>query len=131
MFLKSSRSLVLVNRRLMNEIAIKRCLRQGDPLSPLLFIVVMEGLHILLKNVVEANLIRGTVMASGLRLNVAKSHIHGVSTSADEVAFMATCAGCVPGEAHFHYLDLLLGSNMNLVNNCDVLIERFKNILAS
>ncbi|XP_071695076.1 uncharacterized mitochondrial protein AtMg01250-like [Rutidosis leptorrhynchoides] len=64
MCLRSSRSSVLVNGSPTKEFPIKMGLRQGDSLSPLLFIIVMEGLHILLKNAVESNLIRGTVVGN-------------------------------------------------------------------
>ncbi|XP_071699047.1 uncharacterized protein [Rutidosis leptorrhynchoides] len=170
MCLKSSRSSVLVNGSPSYEFPIKRGLRQGDPLSPFLFIIVMEGLNILLKNAIEANLIRGTVLgngevnishlfyaddviittdwnisdmenilrvfhiffaASGLKLNVAKFEVHGVSTSVEEVDFMARCAGCRPGNSLFSYLGLLVGRNMNSIKNWDILIERFKKRLSS
>ncbi|GJY15773.1 RNA-directed DNA polymerase, eukaryota [Tanacetum coccineum] len=50
---------VLVNGSPTSEFSIKRGLRQGDPLSPFLFIIVMEGLHIALKNAVSSGLIQG------------------------------------------------------------------------
>ncbi|GKF47897.1 putative RNA-directed DNA polymerase, eukaryota, reverse transcriptase zinc-binding domain protein [Tanacetum coccineum] len=57
--LHSARSSVLVNGSPTSEFSIKRGLRQGDLLSPFLFIIVMEGLHITMKNAVCSGLIRG------------------------------------------------------------------------
>ncbi|GJS58169.1 putative RNA-directed DNA polymerase, eukaryota, reverse transcriptase zinc-binding domain protein, partial [Tanacetum coccineum] len=60
MCLHSARSSVLVNRSPSREFSIKRGLRQDDPLSPFLFIIVMEGLHLALKDAVDTSLICGT-----------------------------------------------------------------------
>ncbi|GJU12941.1 putative RNA-directed DNA polymerase, eukaryota, reverse transcriptase zinc-binding domain protein [Tanacetum coccineum] len=57
--LHSARASVLINGSPTSEFSIKRGLRQGDPLSPFLFIIVMEGLHIALKNAVSSGLIQG------------------------------------------------------------------------
>jgi hypothetical protein len=50
---------VLVNRSLEGFFSSSRGLRQGDPLSPLLFLLVMEVLSRMLRKVEEEGLIRG------------------------------------------------------------------------
>ncbi|GKG28591.1 RNA-directed DNA polymerase, eukaryota, reverse transcriptase zinc-binding domain protein, partial [Tanacetum coccineum] len=57
--LHSSRASILINGSPTSEFSIKRGLRQGDPLSPFLFIIVMEGLHCVMSNAVSSSLIRG------------------------------------------------------------------------
>ncbi|GKA87022.1 RNA-directed DNA polymerase, eukaryota, reverse transcriptase zinc-binding domain protein [Tanacetum coccineum] len=59
MCLHSTRASVLVNGSPSSEFPIKRGLRQGDPLSPFLFIIVMEGLHLALEDAVSSGLIHG------------------------------------------------------------------------
>jgi len=41
------------------EFPLQRGLRQGDPLSPFLFLLVAEGLNVLMNSVVENNLYKG------------------------------------------------------------------------
>ncbi|GKB63874.1 putative RNA-directed DNA polymerase, eukaryota, reverse transcriptase zinc-binding domain protein [Tanacetum coccineum] len=68
--LQYARMSILVNGSPSSEFSIKRGLRQGDPLSPFLFILVMEGLHLALKDAVQSNLIHGTkVGASNFRIS--------------------------------------------------------------
>ncbi|GKA66695.1 putative RNA-directed DNA polymerase, eukaryota, reverse transcriptase zinc-binding domain protein [Tanacetum coccineum] len=58
--LSSSRASILVNGSPTSEFSINRGLRQGDPLSPFLFILVMEGLHNAFADAVGNGLISGT-----------------------------------------------------------------------
>ncbi|GJZ94119.1 reverse transcriptase zinc-binding domain-containing protein [Tanacetum coccineum] len=62
--LSSSQALILVNGSPTLEFSIKRGPRQRDPLSPFLFILVMEGLHNALSIAVSSGLIRGAKFGS-------------------------------------------------------------------
>ncbi|GJR01642.1 RNA-directed DNA polymerase, eukaryota, reverse transcriptase zinc-binding domain protein [Tanacetum coccineum] len=57
--LSSSRASILVNGSPTSEFSINHGLRQGDPLSPFLFILVMEGLHNAFTEAVGNGLISG------------------------------------------------------------------------
>ncbi|MCH83355.1 putative non-LTR retroelement reverse transcriptase, partial [Trifolium medium] len=50
---------VLVNGSPTDEFPLERGLRQGDPLSPFLFLLAAEGLHVLMEAMVERNLFTG------------------------------------------------------------------------
>ncbi|GJS06437.1 putative RNA-directed DNA polymerase, eukaryota, reverse transcriptase zinc-binding domain protein [Tanacetum coccineum] len=57
--LHKARSSILVNGSPTNEFELFKGLRQGDPLSPFLFILVMEGLHSLTCKAEELDLFKG------------------------------------------------------------------------
>ncbi|PNX83583.1 ribonuclease H, partial [Trifolium pratense] len=50
---------VLVNCSPTDEFPLERGLRQGDPLSPFLFLLAAEGLNVWMKVMVERNLFMG------------------------------------------------------------------------
>ncbi|GKB24004.1 RNA-directed DNA polymerase, eukaryota, reverse transcriptase zinc-binding domain protein, partial [Tanacetum coccineum] len=57
--LHSASSSILINGSPTCEFNIHRGLRQGDPLSPFLFIIAMEGLHVAMEDAVTAGLYKG------------------------------------------------------------------------
>ncbi|GKC20432.1 RNA-directed DNA polymerase, eukaryota, reverse transcriptase zinc-binding domain protein [Tanacetum coccineum] len=79
--LKNGRSSVLINGSPTPEFETFKGLRQGDPVSPFLFILVMEALHAITRKAVDLGLFRGASIGQG-NLNV--SHL----MYADDVIFM-------------------------------------------
>ncbi|XP_071694266.1 uncharacterized mitochondrial protein AtMg01250-like [Rutidosis leptorrhynchoides] len=70
MCLRSERTSILVNGSPTGEFEVQRGLRQGDPLSPFLFLIVMEGLHLMLHDYMNQNLIRGaSVGIQGIKIS--------------------------------------------------------------
>ncbi|GJX79556.1 RNA-directed DNA polymerase, eukaryota [Tanacetum coccineum] len=57
--LRSSRGSILVNGSPTEEFQFCKGLKQGDPLSPFLFILIMESLHLSFLRVVDAGLFNG------------------------------------------------------------------------
>jgi hypothetical protein len=56
---------VLVNGSPTKEISIKRGLKQGDPLAPLLFLLVAEGLGAIMRKAVEVNRFKPFLVGRG------------------------------------------------------------------
>nr|GEV32281.1 hypothetical protein [Tanacetum cinerariifolium] len=65
--LKSSRGSILVNGSPTLEFQFYKGLKQGDPLSPFLFILVMESLNLSLHNVVSVGLFKGVNLDNSLQ----------------------------------------------------------------
>ncbi|PWA37461.1 RNA-directed DNA polymerase, eukaryota, Reverse transcriptase zinc-binding domain protein [Artemisia annua] len=78
--LHSSRGSILVNGSHTREFQFQKGLKQGDPLSPFLFILIMESLHLSFQKVVNEGLFEGVSLSSSLQL----SHLF----YADDVIFI-------------------------------------------
>nr|GFC45667.1 RNA-directed DNA polymerase, eukaryota [Tanacetum cinerariifolium] len=67
--LRSSWGSVIVNGSPTEEFQFFKGLKQGDPLSPFLFILIMESLHLTFQNVVDAGMFKGIVLNSSMVLS--------------------------------------------------------------
>ncbi|GKV38639.1 hypothetical protein SLEP1_g46528 [Rubroshorea leprosula] len=63
--LKSSSVSILVNGSPTNQFPVNKGIRQGDPLSPFLFLIVAKGLNGIVASVVEKGRYKGVVIGSG------------------------------------------------------------------
>nr|GEV68899.1 RNA-directed DNA polymerase, eukaryota, reverse transcriptase zinc-binding domain protein [Tanacetum cinerariifolium] len=67
--LRSSRGSIIINGSPTEEFQFYKGLKQGDPLSPFLFLLVMESLHISFQRVVEAGMFKGVTLSSSLQIS--------------------------------------------------------------
>nr|GEY14275.1 RNA-directed DNA polymerase, eukaryota [Tanacetum cinerariifolium] len=67
--LNSARGSVLINGSPTTEFQFHKGLSQGDPLSPFLFILVMESLHISFARVLESDLYKGISINNSLMIS--------------------------------------------------------------
>nr|GEV88332.1 hypothetical protein [Tanacetum cinerariifolium] len=134
--LESSRTSILVNGSPTSEFFVKRGLRQRDILSPFLFIIVMEGLHMALSEASHSGLINGIKIGSS---DITLSH----TFYADDVVIttdwslliwillsvhsMANTTRCSLGSFPLIYLGLPTGANMNLMEGSFGLYENSSN----
>jgi len=65
MYLGTTSASILVNGSPIAEFPLKRGLRQGDPLSPFLFLLAVEGFHVLMESLSVNNLFTGYHMGRG------------------------------------------------------------------
>nr|GEX36305.1 RNA-directed DNA polymerase, eukaryota [Tanacetum cinerariifolium] len=105
----SNMASILVNESPTAEFPILCGLKQGDPLAHLLFILVMESLHISVSIAVND----GVFKASGLKINVHKSQVLGVGVHPDIVNQGASTFGCTIMHTLFKYLGVTVGDQMS------------------
>ncbi|GKB83567.1 putative RNA-directed DNA polymerase [Tanacetum coccineum] len=131
---------ILANGSPTAAFSLKHWLRQGDPLSPFLFILIIEGLHIAIEDAVHqhAYLMEPNEMVnfigvldkfyqiSGLKINIQKSNVYGFGVSEEEIEAMSLLIGCSPGILPFTYLGIPIGSSMNYTVNWQKVIDKFK-----
>ncbi|KAJ0599393.1 putative RNA-directed DNA polymerase [Helianthus annuus] len=164
----TAKASVLVNGSPTQEFPCYRGLRQGDPLSPFLFIIAMEALSGVIKkacieglfhgirctphgpllshfffaddavfvgewsgtNAVNLNrIMRCFHLASGLRINLAKSKVFGVGVNDTQLQNLASILKCQVGSLPFKHLGLQIGANMHLVKHWKPGVDTFKNRL--
>ncbi|KAJ9552562.1 hypothetical protein OSB04_016607 [Centaurea solstitialis] len=115
--LKSASVSILVNGAPTKEFKMTRGIRQGDPLAPFLFLIVAEGLNVLMLEAREKGLCVGSKVGKGVNPR--------------EVQDWANDCRCGWSSLPISFLGLPLGQNMNRIDNWKVVIEKMRNKLAS
>ncbi|GJS23405.1 RNA-directed DNA polymerase, eukaryota, partial [Tanacetum coccineum] len=110
-FLHSLKASVLVNGSPTDEFLFHRRLRQGDPLSSFLFILVMESLYVAFQRVITKGMF--------VSILVGKNDLVHISYLfyADDAIFidiqsMANSFGCLANNLPFTYLGVKVAANM-------------------
>ncbi|GKA30426.1 RNA-directed DNA polymerase, eukaryota [Tanacetum coccineum] len=148
--LNSSMASILVNGSPTKEFQFHRGLKQGDPLAPYLFIIIMESLHLSFSRVIEAGIFtvfigewsRGNLtgimhtlrcfsLLSGLSINLKKSQLLGVGIPESQVLEAATLIGCSVLHTPFKYLGIMVGENMSSIRAWDETVNKLKMSLSS
>ncbi|GKC01049.1 RNA-directed DNA polymerase, eukaryota [Tanacetum coccineum] len=108
---------ILLNGSPTNEFDFHCGLKQGDLLALLLFILVMESLHLSFSRVVEAGLFKGIRLNSSLSLYdlfyAGDALIIGVGIPRSDIETAASSIGCSIMDNQFRYLGVMVGGNMS------------------
>ncbi|GJS40373.1 RNA-directed DNA polymerase, eukaryota [Tanacetum coccineum] len=138
--LNSAMGSILVNGSLTSEFKFFKGLKQGDPLSPFLYILIMESLHLSFKNVVNVGLYKGIPIDDSLILShlfYADDVLMGIGIPREDVLSAAESIGCSIFSTPFNFLGVEVGDIMSRRSSWEETIDRklsligWKNILAS
>ncbi|GJS71535.1 putative heat shock protein 70 family protein [Tanacetum coccineum] len=116
--LTSSKASILVNGSPTDEFLFLRGLRQGDPLSPFLFILVMDSLQVFFQRLID-------------RVNVHKSCIYDIGVRLADIKELAVNYGCLANNLPFVYLGVKVGANMNRIDAWNDVVQKVKNKLST
>ncbi|GKC96165.1 RNA-directed DNA polymerase, eukaryota [Tanacetum coccineum] len=111
---ENSRASILINGSPTPELDMFNGLRQGDPMSPFLFILAMEGLHALVSKAVATGLFKGASIG------------RGVNVLDEEVSSMALVLGCGVAKLPMMYLGVPIGCNMGRCDNWKRVVQKFE-----
>nr|GEY57258.1 RNA-directed DNA polymerase, eukaryota [Tanacetum cinerariifolium] len=155
--LNSSKGSILVNGIPTGEFQFQKDLKQGDPLSLFLFLLIIESLHLSYQNLVNEGLFKGVSVssslhlshlfyaddvifmgqwsvsnintlvqaldcfykASGLRMNLQKSKLMGISVEDEIVSRAVSKMWCCTLTTPFLYLGVKVGGSMSRIKAWD------------
>nr|GEW58811.1 hypothetical protein [Tanacetum cinerariifolium] len=115
---------VIVNGSPTEVFQFYKGLKQGDPLSPFLFILVMERLHISFQRVVDVGLFKGIDLAPSLNLCHMFYADDAIFMEDDKVKQAAAKIGCNTLKTPFSYLGSKVGGCMSHIQSWNETIER-------
>ncbi|GJU29199.1 RNA-directed DNA polymerase, eukaryota [Tanacetum coccineum] len=104
---------ILINGSSTSEFQFHCGLKQGDPLAPYLFILIMESLHLSFSRVVDADIFKGIKIDTSVTI----SHLFyaddavfiGVGVPNDNITSAAMNLGCSVMKTPFKYLGVMVG----------------------
>ncbi|XP_019425747.1 PREDICTED: uncharacterized protein LOC109334402 [Lupinus angustifolius] len=109
-----------------HQFSVSKGIRQGDPLTHFLFLMVVEGFAGLIRMAISTGIFEGykesniwTIksilrcfeLVSSLRVNLKKSSLMGVNILESRIGAAATFLECKVGSIPFNYLGILVGAN--------------------
>nr|GEW18009.1 RNA-directed DNA polymerase, eukaryota, reverse transcriptase zinc-binding domain protein [Tanacetum cinerariifolium] len=131
---KDYRGLVIMNGSPTEEFQFYKGLKQGDPFSLFLFILVMESLHISFQRVVDVGLFKGIELAPSLNLShmfyaddaifMGQWSESNIDTIDDKVKKAAAKIGCNTFKTPFSYLGSKVDGCMSRIQSWNETIER-------
>ncbi|KAB2063727.1 hypothetical protein ES319_A10G237100v1 [Gossypium barbadense] len=141
--------MVEFNGAVINEFRLHRGLRQGDPLSPFLFILnaeklgMIEGIkdilpgqsisHLQAEEAVVLNskyILRYFELFSGLSINFGKSCLVGFCVDEEFLSRMAAICKCKIGVFPFNYLGIPLGADPRKISSWNGIVDRVERKLS-
>nr|GEW38093.1 putative RNA-directed DNA polymerase, eukaryota, reverse transcriptase zinc-binding domain protein [Tanacetum cinerariifolium] len=112
--LHSSKASILVNGSPTDEFSFHRGLRKGDHLSPFLFILVMESLHVAFQRIIKRGMFTPIFIGKDevVSINVNKSSLFGLGIQFSDIHLMADHFGFLANKLPFTYRGVKVGASM-------------------
>nr|GEZ35079.1 RNA-directed DNA polymerase, eukaryota [Tanacetum cinerariifolium] len=120
---------ILINGSPTSEFQFHCGLKQGDPLAPYLFILIMESLHMSFSRVVDVRIFTGIKIDSSLTISHlfyaddavfigkwSNASLTGVGTSNDTITAAALNLGCSVMKTPFKYLGVMVRGSTPIYN---------------